>query len=202
MKINRPLLYAGGLLLVLLAFFQIRSGVDTPSSLPMAVTTGKPTGAPFTLQGKEGPVSLSDFEDQLILIYFGYTWCPDICPSSMMFMARAIKNLSPEEQARIQPMLISVDPQRDTPERLASYVDFFEAGIIGLTGEEEYLRKLVREYGAFFRYTPVESAMEYTVDHTSEFYLVNHRGELVDTLSHNLSGNQLSSRLQQALQQL
>ncbi|SFX11274.1 SCO family protein [Marinospirillum alkaliphilum] len=198
MKINRTLLLAGGALLLLLAFFQIQTGLDKASTT--SGLASKPAGAPFTLQSRDGEVSLSDFEGQLALVYFGYTWCPDICPASMMFMARALQNLPEELRANIQPIFISVDPQRDTPERLAAYVDFFEAGILGLTGDESTLQELARAYGAFYRYTEVDSAMGYTVDHTSDFYLVTHEGRLLATLPHTISGNQLTATLSQALQ--
>lgn len=198
MKVNRTLLYAGAVLLVLLAFFQIRGGVETAQQTP--ALSSKPTGAPFTLNSLQGEVSLSDFEGQLALIYFGYTWCPDICPASMMFMARAVSNLPDNLREQLQPIFISVDPERDTPDRLAAYVDFFEAGIIGLTGEESEIRSLSQAYGAFYRYVEVDSAMGYAVDHTSDFYLVNHQGELLATLPHSLSGNQLTETLVKALE--
>lgn len=200
MKVNRTLLYAGALLLALLAFFQIQGGVEKAQQNQNPVLSDKPQGAPFTLQSNQGEVSLSDFEGQLALVYFGYTWCPDICPASMMFMARALNNLPEDLRSSIQPIFISVDPERDTPERLAAYVDFFEAGIVGLTGEEEILRSLSQAYGAFYRYVEVDSAMGYAVDHTSDFYLVNHRGELLATLPHTISGNQLSKTLVNALE--
>ena len=149
MKINRSLLYVGALLLLGLAFFQIKSGLEQANH---SATSGKPTGAPFTLTSHQGKVSLSDFEGQLALVYFGYTWCPDICPTSMIFMAKAVNQLPEDLKNQLQPIFISVDPKRDTPAKLADYVDFFEAGIIGLTGEEDYLAGLAKQYGAFYRY--------------------------------------------------
>lgn len=205
MKVNRTLLYSGALLLVLLAFFQVQNSVEQAqqnqnSAMSNKQLGNKPTGAPFTLQSQQGEVSLSDFEGQLALIYFGYTWCPDICPASMMFMAQALNNLPANLRSSLQPVFISVDPERDTPERLAAYVDFFEAGILGLTGEKETLQSLSRAYGAFYRYVEIDSAMGYAVDHTSDFYLVNHRGELLATLPHAINGDQLTQTLVAALE--
>lgn len=197
MKINRSLLYIGALLLLSLAFFQIKSGLDRPSP---STTSGKPTGAPFTLTSQQGEVSLSDFEGQLALIYFGYTWCPDICPTSMIFMAKAVNYLPENLQHQLQPIFISVDPKRDSPARLADYVNFFEAGIIGLTGEEAYLAQLAKQYGAFYRYVEIDSAMGYAVDHTSDFYLVNSSGKLLATLPHSISGEELQAVLTKALE--
>lgn len=197
MKINRSVLYVGALLLLGLAFFQIKSGLDQPSN---SAITGKPTGAPFTLTSHQGEVSLSDLEGQLALVYFGYTWCPDICPTSMLFLAKAVNALPENLRSQLQPIFISVDPKRDTPDRLADYVAFFEAGILGLTGEEDYLAKLAKQYGAFYRYVEIDSAMGYAVDHTSDFYLVNSSGELLATLPHSISGEELQAVLIQALE--
>lgn len=199
MRINRNLLWVGALLLLLFAGLQIWTGINQEHANPLAE---RPTGAPFTLQSKEGEVSLSDLnDDQLALIYFGYTWCPDICPMSMVFLAEALEQLPEELRDRVQPIFISVDPERDTPDRLQAYVEFFEAGIIGVTGEEEKLQQLTRQYGAFYQRVEVDSAMEYAIDHTSEFYLANNQGELITSLSHSQTGQELLQSLQKALEQ-
>jgi len=199
MRLNRNLLWVGIGLLVLFAAAQIWTGIQQEHQNPLAE---KPTGAPFTLMSKEGEVSLSDLkDDQLALIYFGYTWCPDICPMSMVFLARALEQLPKELKSQVQPIFISVDPQRDTPDRLQAYVEFFEAGIIGVTGEEEKLQELTRQYGAFYQRVQVDSAMEYAIDHTSDFYLANNQGELITTLSHNTTGQELLESLKAALKQ-
>lgn len=173
---------------------------DLRFTTPPVTDYQPPTGAPFTLTSAQGPVALSDFSEQLALIYFGYTWCPDVCPMSMHFLANALHNLPPDLASQLQPIFISVDPQRDTPERLAAYVDFFEAGILGLTGDKDYLHQLTRSYGAFFRYVEVDSAMQYTVDHSSDFYLVTSQGQLLATLPHDISAPDLQQILLQHLQ--
>ena len=198
MRLNRTLLWVGLALLGIFAGLQIWTG---SSQNPQNLVASQPTGAPFTLDSHQGEVSLSDLDDdQLALIYFGYTWCPDICPMSMVFLAKALKDLPEELRSRVQPIFISVDPQRDTPERLQAYVKFFEAGIIGVTGEEEELKELAGQYGAYYQRVELDSAMGYAVDHTSDFYLANNKGELVATLSHNTSGNQLQEILIDALE--
>ncbi|SFB85312.1 protein SCO1/2 [Marinospirillum celere] len=201
MKTNKTLLLGGVAVIALIAAVQIWSGLNQqPEQTALAE---KPTGAPFTLQSKEGEVSLSDLEDnQLALIFFGYTWCPDICPMSMVFLSRALENLPGDVRDRVQPIFISVDPDRDTPERLQAYVEFFDAGILGVTGDKDYLQQLASEYGAFYRKVEMDSAMEYAVDHTSDFYLATNKGELITTLSHNVSGNQLNETLTKALAEI
>lgn len=197
MKVNRSVLYIGALVLLGLAFLQIKSGIQQSNN---PAQLAKPTGAPFTLNSLQGEVSLSDFEGQLALVYFGYTWCPDICPTSMVFLAEAVNQLPEDLRNQLQPIFISVDPQRDTPDRLADYVGFFEAGVLGLTGEEDYLAELARQYGAFYRYVEIDSAMGYAVDHTSDFYLVNTSGELLATLPHSISSEELQIILIEALE--
>lgn len=202
MKINKLLLLAGLGVIALVAALQIGSALNQQETTSNLVAD-QPKGAPFTLQSKEGEVSLSDLDDdQLALIFFGYTWCPDICPMSMVFMSRALKQLPENVRSRVQPIFISVDPERDTPERLQAYVEFFEADILGVTGDEDYLQELARQYGAFYQKVEMDSAMEYAVDHTSNFYLATNQGELISTLSHNISGKQLQESLTLALQQV
>ena len=94
-------------------------------------------GGDFTLQSASGPVSLKDYRGKLVLVYFGYTFCPDICPTSLAATAEGLKQLSPEELARVAMIFVSVDPKRDTPERLKEYVEFFHPSIVGVTGSAE-----------------------------------------------------------------
>ena len=84
-----------------------------------------PKGGDFVLQGPGGRVSLSDFRGKVVLIYFGYTWCPDICPTNLSLFSRVLSELNPTELARIQPLFISVDPRRDTLPRLKEYTEYF-----------------------------------------------------------------------------
>ena len=87
-----------------------------------------PEGGDFTLQSADGPVSLKDFRGKVVLVYFGYTYCPDICPTSLAATAEGLKQLTPEELARVAMIFVSVDPKRDTPARLKEYVNFLPSG--------------------------------------------------------------------------
>ncbi len=157
-------------------------------------------GGDFTLQSNQGPVSLSDFRGKVVLIYFGYTSCPDICPTSLGALAAALKRLAPEEMARIQPLFISVDPERDTPDKIAEYARYFHPRMIGLTGSLEALRALADRYGAYFRKAEVtDSTLGYAVDHSSVIYVVDERGMLVDMIQHSGSPNAILERLRRVL---
>ncbi len=158
-------------------------------------------GGDFTLQSAQGPVSLSDFRGKVVLIYFGYTSCPDICPTSLGALSAALKRLSPQEIERIQPIFISVDPERDTPQKMVEYVHYFHPKMIGLTGSLEQLKEIAGRYGAYFRKAEVEgSTLGYAVDHSSVIYIVNEQGVLVDMIQHSGSPKVILEHIRKALQ--
>ena len=157
-------------------------------------------GGDFTLQGINGDVSLHDFKDKVVMIYIGYTHCPDVCPTSLAVMSQAIKNMDAAKQKQIQPIFISVDPERDTPARLAEYSNFFHPSIIGITGSRENIDKIVKQYGAFYRMVDMkDSAMGYAVDHSSRIYLINKQGELSKTVVHGTMPDQLVTEIEALL---
>ena len=144
-----------------------------------------PTGGDFQLQSAAGPFDLKDLRGRVVLIYFGYTWCPDICPTNLAFIASALKSLAPEELARVQVLFVSVDPERDDVHRLAQYTGYFHPQILGLTGTPEQIATAARLYGAAYRRAAqTNSAMGYAVDHSSRTYAVDPRGRLARTLDH------------------
>lgn len=138
-------------------------------------------GGPFELVNQDGrTVSDKDFRGTPMLIYFGFTYCPDVCPFSLQTMAQALELAGPAA-AKIQPVLISLDPERDTPEAMKSYVASagFPRGLIGLTGTQDQVAAAARAYRVAWRRndTP-ESAAQYLIDHSSIIYLVGSDGEL------------------------
>jgi protein SCO1/2 len=160
-------------------------------------------GGEFELMGNNGPVKLSDFEDdKLVLMFFGYTQCPDVCPLSLTNVARAIKQLSPEQAEQVQAMLVSLDPKRDTPEVLANYVSFFNESFIGVTGTKSQIDDVVKQYGAVYRIVELkDSAMEYGVDHSSRLYLIDKNGELVKLLYHDSKPEEIAQAIVATLNQ-
>ncbi len=144
-----------------------------------------PEGGGFTLQSLAGPVSLQDFRGKVTLIYFGYSMCPDICPTNLSMMANALAQLSEKELSKVQGIFISVDPERDTMARLSEYTGYFHPSIIGLTATPEIIRELANRYGAAYQKVIQEdSATNYVVDHSSETYVVDPQGNLVERLRH------------------
>lgn len=144
----------------------------------------KKMGGDFTLQSADGPVSLSDFEGKVVLIYFGYTWCPDVCPTNLALMAAAFEEMEPELLKKVQGIFISVDPDRDSPERLKEYTNFFHENIIGITGSAEQIAELASRYGVGYRLVNQDSATDYVVDHSSFTLVIDSRGEWVAALPH------------------
>ena len=176
--------------LVLAGSLLLLAWVAAPEAPPAAPhqalqLAAAPTGGDFRLDSAAGTLDLNDLRGQVVLIYFGYTSCPDICPTNLAIIAGAIKALTPEELARVQVLFISVDPQRDDPERLAGYTAYFHPKIRGVTGTPEQIAAAARLYGAAYRRSATsDSAMGYTVDHSASTYLVDPQGRLARTLDH------------------
>jgi protein SCO1/2 len=115
----------------------------------------------------------------VLLLYFGYTQCPDVCPTSFSLMAQALYELSTKELEQVAGIFISVDPKRDTVERLAEYVGYFHPGFVGVTGSRESIDEATRLYGAQYSFTEEsDSAMGYIVNHSAAVYLIDQQGKL------------------------
>lgn len=143
------------------------------------------TGGDFVLQGAAGPTSLQDFRGKLVLLYFGYTACPDVCPTNLALLAMALRALAPAEREQVQVVFVSVDPQRDDPAHLKQFVEYFHPEIIGLTGSEQQLAEITTAYGAVYRRSQdQDSAMGYLIDHSAQTYLIDGSGQLRETLDH------------------
>lgn len=130
----------------------------------------------FTLQGVDGPVSLSDFKGQYVFVYFGYTFCPDICPNTLGKLSRAIADLNADDAEQVTAILISVDPERDTPELLAEYVAHFNPRFVGLTGTKEEIDQAGEAYYLYYEKHEGTVASGYLIDHSSRSFLVDKNG--------------------------
>ena len=143
-----------------------------------------PQGGDFTLDAASGPFDLKAQRGKVVLIYFGYTFCPDICPTNLMLMAQALNALDKDELARVQGVFISVDPERDTLDRLATYTKYFHPSIIGVTGKPEHIAKIAKRYGAVYRKVEDESRGGYLIDHSANTYAIAPDGSLHTILPH------------------
>lgn len=135
-------------------------------------------GGDFTLSGPGGKaVSLSDYRGKLVLLYFGYTSCPDICPSSLSIMQRTMRALG-TEAGEVQGIFVTVDPERDGGQRLQEYAAYFHPDFIGLEGDTEATRKAARLWNVSYRKEASDSAAGYLISHSDYIYLLDRQGEL------------------------
>ncbi len=151
----------------------------------------------FALTDQNGRiVSEADYRGRPLLLTFGYTFCPDVCPTSLQTIAAAVDRLGTEGE-RVRFALVTVDPQRDTPEHLAGYVALFHPRLQGLTGSEKAIAAIARQLKV--RYAKVvirpEDPDGYGMDHTSSFFLVGANGRLAARLPHSLSVEALAERI-------
>lgn len=197
---ERILMTIAGLLAALvlgLAFFWQPELPERP--LPRAALA---EGGDFTLQSADGPVSLKDFRGKVVLVYFGYTYCPDICPTSLAATSEGLKQLTPEELARVAMIFVSVDPKRDTPARLKEYVDFFHPSIVGVTGTPDEIAGIAKRYGVFYAEQKVETAGGgYVVDHSADTFVISPDGRLVGKIAHATPPDQVVETIRKYLNQ-
>ena len=150
------------------------------------VTEGK-FGGDFTLFQGDKPIRLSDFHGKLVVMYFGFASCPDVCPTTLTIIASALRQLTPEELETVQPVFISIDPERDQGEKLTAYATYFHPGFIGITGTPDEVQKVANQYGGFFIKVESDSALEYLVEHTSKTYIISKDGQYVSILPHDMT---------------
>lgn len=165
---------------------------------PTAPGHGPAAGGDFVLESADGPVDTATLRGKVVLIYFGYTYCPDICPTSLTVTSQALKALAPEELARVRMVFVSVDPERDTPARLKDYVAFFHPAIVGVTGGKDAIAAAARQYGAIYARQDVGGA-GYVVDHSAWTYVVAPDGKLAGRIPHGASVEQTLAEIRKHL---
>lgn len=153
----------------------------------------------FTLEAANGKtVSLADYRGKLVVLYFGYTFCPDVCPATLSTMKEAL-NLLGRKAEDVQFIMISVDPARDTPEKIAEYVAYFHPSFIGVTGEPDQLAEIAALYGIYFQKHEGTAATGYLVDHTASLAVIDKEGYLKLILPFGITAQDVASDLRQLL---
>ena len=161
-------------------------------------STGKALiGGAFTLVDHKGrTVTNESYPGRYKLVYFGFTYCPDICPAGLQVMSAALDEIGKKAAAKIQPLFITVDPERDTPEKMAEYVSSFYPGLIGLTGTPAQVKKAARAYRIYYTKVKNEDVPGgYTVDHSAFFYLMGPNGDFLRHFAHSVSPDVLAKAL-------
>ena len=159
------------------------ASVPSPQELIEGLVSGRaPVGGPFELTDQTGRRRTdADFRGMLVVLYFGYTYCPDVCPTELQSISLALDRLGAAAEA-VQPLFITIDPERDTPARLAEFVSSFHPRLIGLTGSVADIKKTAMAYRTFFVKNSSATPGDYSVDHTGFIYLVGKDGNYLGFL--------------------
>ena len=153
-------------------------------------------GGPFKLIDQHGAVRRdTDFKGQYMLVYFGYNWCPDICPSSLYNMTLALEKLGAAAD-RVQPIYITVDPERDTVEEMNVYADHFHPSLIALTGLQAQIAAVASAYGVRFNKAEEARGEDYFIDHTSFVYLMDPEGQFLRFFVHETTPDDMAAGIQ------
>lgn len=190
------MLLAGGL------FFAQQLFYSSPAANAGEIQTVKvgELGGDFTLKQAGQPVRLSDFLGKVVVIYFGFASCPDVCPTTLGLVGASLKALSAEEMEQVQPIFISVDPERDNGQVLMDYASYFHPKIIGITGTPDEVKQVAKQYNTlFFKEKIGSSAMGYTVNHTSKTYVISKDGQSMQILPHSMTRPELLDSIRAAL---
>jgi protein SCO1/2 len=164
--------------------------------------TGKAlVGGPFSLIDQTGKqVTDKDFRGKFMLVFFGYTNCPDVCPAGLQVMSVAIEKLG-RRADDVVPIFITLDPEQDTPQKLAAYVKNFSPRLIGLTGSASDIAAAAKAYRVFYQKVPDEKdPSRYSIDHSAIFYLMGKDGSLLAPIPHTNDAAQLAQAIDKALQ--
>lgn len=188
----------------LLAFGYGAWRLSTPGNAPVAVQTGQAAiGGPFTLVDQHGETrTRDDFAGQYRMIYFGYTYCPDVCPTALWAMSQALDQLeqrAPELARQVTPIFVTVDPERDTVEHLAGYAASFHPRMVALTGSQQQVAEAAKAFRVFYRKVDDDSATDYLMDHSSFIFLMGPDGRYLTHGTHQQSPDELARLIEQAI---
>lgn len=173
-----------GLALVAALFVVAGCGKQAPAEFKATNVTGAPMGRDFRLTDHDGKTrTLSDFKGKVVAVFFGYTHCPDVCPTTLGDLAQALKKLG-DNAGKVQVLFITLDPERDTPELLAQFVPAFNPGFLGLYGDAATTAKTAEEFKVIYHKQPDPDPAKYTIDHSSGTFLYDPTGRLRLFASH------------------
>jgi protein SCO1 len=184
----------------LIALFSFGGGSHGPGA-PVVTTTGQALiGGPFTLTDHTGRrVTEKDYAGQYMLVFFGFTHCPDICPSSLQVLSAALDKLGAKAD-KVTPLFITIDAERDTPEKLNAYVSSFHPRLTGLSGSEEEVAAAAKAYRIYAnKVTDEQSPGSYSYDHSTIFYLMDPSGAFVAPIPHTTDVEDMRAALDKAI---
>jgi cytochrome oxidase Cu insertion factor (SCO1/SenC/PrrC family) len=166
-----------------------------------AMRGGQPAiGGPFTLVDQNGrTVTNESLKGKPTLIYFGYTFCPDVCPTSLLLMETAIEKLGPDAAKKVNLVFITIDPERDTQKLIKDYVGNFSPTFIGLTGTPEQVTAAARAYRVYYQKVPGKDGAPYLMDHSSIVYLLDRNGRFVTHFTHEAKAEAIAAGVERLL---
>jgi protein SCO1 len=161
--------------------------------------TGAEFAREFALTDHNGKQrTLADFKDKAVVVFFGFTQCPDVCPTTLAEMTEVLKQLGPDGK-RVQILFVTIDPERDTPELLQKYVPAFHPSFLGLTGSPQAIDKVAKEFKVFYQKSAGKTPGSYTMDHTANSYVFDPQGKVRLVVKHGLGAEPLVQDLKQLL---
>jgi protein SCO1/2 len=171
--------------------------LGTGGFLWLTGSTGGPSiGGPFTLENSSGKtVTDRDFRGKYMLVYFGYTYCPDVCPTTLNAVAAALDKLGPKAK-ELSPIFITVDPQRDTPDVMKQYTGAFSPALVGLTGTPDEIARVAKEYRVYYaKHVTGPGPGDYSMDHSSIIYLMGPDGRFIAPIRADGSGDEMAAEI-------
>ena len=173
------------------------AGCDGAAKFRSTDITGAPYGKALDLTDPSGKARhLEDFRGRLVVLFFGFTHCPDVCPTTLAEVAGALKALG-ADAAQVQVLFVTVDPERDTPQALAAYVGAFDPRFLALRGDAAATQRVAKEYKIFYEKRP--QGASYTIDHSAQSYVIDRQGRLRLLVRHDRIGQDLAADLRTLL---
>ncbi|MDD5249143.1 MAG: SCO family protein [Rhodocyclaceae bacterium] len=187
------------LALALAVLAMILSSCGEPAKFNATDITGADWGKDFALIDHNGkPRRLADFKGKAVVLFFGYTQCPDVCPTTLAAMRDTMRLLG-ADAARVQVLFATLDPSRDTPHLLAQYVPWFDPSFLGLWGDEQTIAATARDFKVYYAKQPGAEPGSYSIDHTAASYVFDPQGRLRLTIRHGEAPERIAADLRQLL---
>ena len=201
-QLNRLLIMCSVTLVILAGFalWLVNKELDQRGGSLTRIASAVAVGGPFELVDDSGAaVTETSFGDRHLLIFFGYSFCPDVCPTELARMASALDRMDADDLTKLQPLFITIDPERDTPDAMATYVEQFHPEIVGLTGSEEQIAEVARAYRVFYAKVDTGDPDYYLMDHSSFTYLMAPDGSNIAVFPYDTPPDEMAGAISAAL---
>lgn len=190
---NMRLVWAGGFLIVVILAAVAGWWYLLPPTLHGMPLESPRAADDFTLTTTAGkPMSLSDFRGKYVVLFFGYTYCPDVCPTTLSDIQQMLKQLGAKRED-VQVLMVTVDPERDTAQQLATYLHYFDPSFIGMTGNVADIQPVAKQFGIFFEKEASSDRDNYVVDHTAVVTIIDPKGYVREIFNYGVSGADMAS---------